>query len=145
MIADSGATYSSFPPAEARRWVFSPDSSNAVKFLPDVDEEGYPMFEPDSDVQLLESDRGRWQVILMCGTPCDFEVADWIDAKTALIGAGNWDQLRAVLYRVNIPKRTVDMFYGPQLPIARRKEIQSAVRKLWSDTYPWIHWDSGSP
>ena len=140
VIADSGATYSSFPLEEARGWVFSPDSSYAVKFLPPVDEEGYPILEPDSDVQLLELDKGRWRVILQCGTPGSFEAADWIDTQTVLIGGGNWDELRPVLYRVNIPKGSADLYYGPQLPMERRSPIESGIQELWAEKYPWINW-----
>lgn len=140
VIADSGATYSSFSLEEARGWVFSSDSSYAVKFLPPVDEKGHPMLEPDSGVGLLELNRGRWRTILTCGTPCNFEAADWIDAQTVLIGGGNWDELRPLLYRVNIPKERVDLYYGPQLPMERRSQIESGIQELWAEKYPWINW-----
>jgi len=98
------------------------------------------MFEPDSGVELWEFDQGRQRIILMCGTPCDFEAADWIDPQTVLIGGANWDQLRPVFYRVNMSKSIVDMFYGPPLPMERRSEVHKRLEKLWADFYPWIDW-----
>jgi hypothetical protein len=141
VLADSGVVFDLFPIEESRNWIVSPDRSYAIRFLPPVDEEGHPMLEPDSGVGLIESDTGRQRIILMCGTPCDFEAADWVDPHIVLIGGGNWDELRPQIYRVNVRKGTVDLFYGPQLPMERRQEIAAGIQRLWADTYPWIDWE----
>lgn len=140
VVADSGVTYASFSATEARNWVLSPDSSYAVRFLPGVDAEGHPMTEPDTGVWLCEFARGRQRTILYCGTPCDFEIAAWLDPETVLIGGADWDNLRPVLYRVAVTQDTLDVFVGPRLPEARRDEIQARVRHLWEVWYRWIHW-----
>ncbi len=140
VVADSGVTYASFPPTEARRWVLSPDSSYAVAFLPPVDEGGYPILEPDSQVQLCEFASGRQRVILQCGTPCDFEVAEWLDTKTVLVGGGNWEDLKPWIYRVNVSEGNVLLYAGPTLPESARETTRERVRKFWSDSFPWIRW-----
>jgi hypothetical protein len=134
-------TFDSFSPEDAQRWILSPDSSYAVAFLPYVDEQGAPMFEPDSQVELFEFAKGRRRIIHTCGTPCDFEAAEWIDKQTVLIGGANWDQLRPQIYRFNIAKGVVHMFSGPQLPMERRQEIHKGIRKLWIEIFPWIRWE----
>jgi hypothetical protein len=140
VVADSGVTYASFSASEARNWVLSPDSSYAVRFLPNVDAEGYPMTEPDSEVWLCEFARGRQRTILYCGTACDFEIAAWLDAETVLIGGADWENLRPVLYRVVVTQDALDVFVGPRLPEERRDEIGELVRDLWEARFPWIDW-----
>lgn len=140
VVADSGVTYTSFEPTEARNWILSPDSTYAVRFLPGVDTDGYPMLEPDTGVTLCEFVQGRQRIILYCGTVCDFQIAAWLDAETVLIGGADWDRLRPVLYRVAVKHDTLDVFVGPRVPEERRGEIHERVCDLWEDRFPWIDW-----
>ena len=108
--------------------VVSPDSSHAIWL-------STPGDEPDSEVDLIDVRRGRRTMVLMCGTPGDYEMAWWLTADVALIAGGDWDRMTPTLLRLDVSKRTQESFRGPSVRSDRARGIRAAVRALWNERF----------
>jgi hypothetical protein len=108
--------------------VVSPDSSYAIWI-------STPGDEPDSEVDLIDVGGGRRTMLLMSGTPGDYEMAWWLSRDVALIAGGHWDPVTPVLIRFDLSGHRCEFFRGPSLAPDRARGIQGAVRALWQERF----------
>ncbi|MFA6393221.1 MAG: hypothetical protein WCW54_04015 [Candidatus Paceibacterota bacterium] len=139
-------------------YIYSPDKTKILDPKGGVElyeENGKVLeaYDVDSSVKLIDLKTNKWKQVAMCGTPCGFSGAMWIDNNTfVVVGMSEYypenGEIRctidtkctdvATLNVFDISKNSSTLYYGPEVDQKiTRSESESSINEEVSLTYTY--------